>query len=209
MTKSESPTPARQAARAALQKERDAVQRVLDRREGKPRMPKVRLSENEHTGVVSLDYEDADSTRGLLFLMDAMGTGDERFAGELLRQVVSLGEHGARVSEGASDFALSVVAAVAPRDALETMLAAQMAAVHQATMMMARRLNHVETVAQQDASERALNKLARTYAGQMDTMKRYRSKGQQLVRVERVTVEGGGQAIVGAVETGGRGRDER
>ncbi len=75
-----------------------------------------------------------------------------------------MGEHGHSISEGASNFALSVVASVAPRDALEAMLAVQMAAVHQATMMMARRLNHVQTIPQQDATERALNKLARTYA---------------------------------------------
>jgi hypothetical protein len=50
-----------------------------------------------------------------------------------------------------------------------------------------------------------LNKLARTYAAQMDTLKRYRSKGQ-MVRVERVTVESGGQAIVGNVSKGGGSR---
>ena len=48
---------------------------------------------------------------------------------------------------------------------------------------------------------------ADSYAAQMDTLKRYRSKGQQTVRVERVTVESGGQAVVGNVETGGRGRE--
>jgi hypothetical protein len=37
----------------------------------------------------------------------------------------------------------------------------------------------------------------------MDTLKRCRSKGQQTVRVERVTVEIGGQAIVGNVSKGG------
>jgi hypothetical protein len=76
-------------------------------------------------------------------------------------------------------------------------------------MMLARRLNHVETIPQQDAAERALNKLARTFAGQMETLKRYRSKGTQTVRVERVTVESGGQAVVGHVAEGGRGGDER
>ena len=40
-------------------------------------------------------------------------------------------------------------------------------------MMMARRLNHVETKPQQDAAERALNKLARTYAMRMEALKRY------------------------------------
>ena len=33
----------------------------------------------------------------------------------------------------------------------------------------------------------------------MEALKRYRSEGQQTVRVERVTVSEGGQAIVGAV----------
>ncbi|WP_300246595.1 hypothetical protein [Antarcticimicrobium sp.] len=92
-----------------------------------------------------------------------------------------------------------------PEDAAETLLLAQMAAIHQATMMMARRLKHVENIPQQDAAERALNKLGRTFAAQMDTLKRYRTKGQQTVRVERVTVNEGGQAIVGDVRHGGRG----
>ena len=48
------------------------------------------------------------------------------------------------------------------------------------------------------------NPLARTYSAQMDSLKRYRSKGQQIVRVERVNVESGGQAVVGAVQHGGR-----
>lgn len=66
----------------------------------------------------------------------------------------------------------------------------QMATIHQATMMMVRRLNHAVNIPQQDASEQALNKLGRTYATQMDTLKRYRSEGQQTARLERVTVQG-------------------
>jgi hypothetical protein len=89
------------------------------------------------------------------------------------------------------------------------MLAVQMGAIHQATMMMARRLNHVETIPQQDAAERALNKLARTYATHMEALKRYRTGGQQKVTVEHVTVNAGGQAIVGAVAHGGRGSNEK
>ena len=90
----------------------------------------------------------------------------------------------------------------------EAMLAAQMAAVHMATMMLARRLNHVETIPQQDAAERALNKLARTFATQLEALNRYRTGGTQKVTVEHVTVTAGGQAIVGNVAHGGRGEDE-
>ena len=72
-------------------------------------------------------------------------------------------------------------------------------------MMMAQKLNHVDTIRQQDAAERAMNKLARTYAAQMETIKRYRSKGKQTVRVERVTIENGGQAVVDNVSHRGGG----
>ena len=76
------------------------------------------------------------------------------------------------------------------------------------TMMMARRLNHVDNIPQQDSAERALNKLARTFTTQMDTLKRYRAKAQKIVRVERVTVNDGGQAIVGDVDRGGAGQNK-
>ena len=127
---------------------------------------------------------------------------------ELLGQIAVLGSHGKRIDEGASNFALGFVDSMKPRDAAETLILAQMAVIHQATMMMARRLNHVDNIPQQDSAERALNKLTRSFTAQMDTLKRYRSKGQQTVRVERVTVQEGGQAIVGNVERGGRGHEE-
>ncbi|THH38661.1 hypothetical protein E4Z66_03575 [Aliishimia ponticola] len=122
----------------------------------------------------------------------------------VVSQIAALGSQGKQIDEGAANFALSFVDAMDPQDPAEVLLLTQMAATHQATMMLARRLNHVDNIPQQDSAERALNKLARTYAAQMDTLKKYRTKGQQVVRVERVTVEDGGQAIVGAVDAGGR-----
>ena len=84
------------------------------------------------------------------------------------------------------------------------MLAAQMAVVHVAMQRFARRLPHVETIQQQDSDERALNKLARTYAMQMEALKRYRTGGEQKVTVQHVSVSEGGQAIVGNVTQGPR-----
>ena len=127
----------------------------------------------------------------------------------LISQIAMLGSEGNRTDHLATNFALGFVDAMQPKDAAEALLLAQMASTHQATMMLARHLNHVETIPQKDCAEKALNKTARTFAAQMDTLKRYRSKGQQVVRVERVTVEDGGQAIVGNVETEGRGRAEK
>jgi hypothetical protein len=52
-------------------------------------------------------------------------------------------------------------------------------------------------------------KLSRTYVALLEGLNRHRGKGQpQVVRVEHVTVQAGGQAIVGAVAQGGGGQSE-
>ncbi len=158
-------------------------------------------------GVLQVKFTHADTALAQILMMADLGTCDPGFWAGIQGQVATIGAQGKAIDEGASNFLLSVVRGVQPRDELEAMLAVQMAAIHQATMMMARRLNHVETIPQQDAAERALNKLARTYATQMEALKRYRTGGQQKVTVEHVTVNAGGQAIVGAVAHGGRGSD--
>lgn len=154
--------------------------------------PSLKLHERDDR-VLVIDYS-GDLER----LMRASDSA--QVAHGLLMQVASIGSTGKSIDEGAANFALGFIDAMQPKDAAEALLLAQMAATHQAAMMMARRLNHVENLPQQDSAERAFNKLMRSYAAQMDTLKRYRSKGQQTVRVERVTVQDGGRAIVGSVE---------
>lgn len=157
-------------------------------------------------GVLRIGFDCEDVQVATLLQMADMGTIEADFHNGLVGQIASLGAHKRTVDSANSNFVMAVVRSVKPRDELEAMLAVQMGAVHAATMTMARRLNHVETLPQQDSAERALNKLARTFATQMEALKRYRTGGQQRVTVEHVTVNSGGQAIVGAVETGGGGR---
>lgn len=149
-----------------------------------------------------------DPTIAQIMQMADMGTTDQDFYWGLIGQIASLGAHGHKIDDTNSNFVISVIRAVEPKDGLEAMLAAQMGAIHAATMMLAKRLNHVDTIPQQDSAERALNKLARTFATQMEALKRYRTGGQQKVLVEHVTVNAGGQAIVGTVTHGGRVADE-
>jgi hypothetical protein len=96
------------------------------------------------------------------------------------------------------------VAGLQPRDQIEATLGVQMAAIHLATMKAAENLGGAKNLNVMDMQEKALNRLARTFAAQMEALKRYRSKGEQRVYVERVTVNEGGQAIVGPVIRGGR-----
>jgi hypothetical protein len=74
-----------------------------------------------------------------------------------------------------------------------------------ALMTFARRMAHVETISQQDSASNAFNKLARTFAAQVEALKRYRSGGEQKMTVQHVHVAEGGQAIVGNVSASAPG----
>jgi len=182
--------------------QQDRVKAVAKKQTARADGPPMKLKIVD--GVLQISFTHAEPDLAHILMMADLGTCDPDFMAGVQGQVASIGAHGRKIDEGASNFLLSVVRGVQPRDELEAMLAVQMGAIHQATMMMARRLNHVDNITQQDAAERALNKLARTYTTQMEALKRYRTGGQQKVTVEHVTVNQGGQAIVGAVTHGGR-----
>jgi hypothetical protein len=48
----------------------------------------------------------------------------------------------------------------------------------------ARRLAHVETIPQQDSASNAFNKLTRTFAAQVEALKRYHGGGEQKMTVQ-------------------------
>jgi hypothetical protein len=165
------------------------------------KLPSPNLKVVKSGEAMSLDVDHPDSAIATQLLMMALGTTSPYFVQGLLTQIGNAGSKGQEPDEGAINFMLSVVKGIEPKDEIEAMLAAQMAAVHMASMTFARRLAHVDNIPQQDSAERAFNKLARTFTTQMEALKRYRTGGQQKVTVEHVTVNEGGQAIVGSVST--------
>ncbi|WP_170398790.1 hypothetical protein [Ruegeria arenilitoris] len=105
------------------------------------------------------------------------------------------------------EFMLAAVAELKPRDTVERMLAVQMAATHVAMVRSARWLANSERIDQVNVHYNGYNKLARTYAAQVEALRKHRNGGKQTVTVQHVNVSDGGQAIVGNVGTGGRASD--
>jgi len=167
------------------------------------RAPRVRVSEQGKAQTIIADHP--DEATGYVLLMEALGTSEPDFLDGLLSQLANAGSSGRELEKRGINFMLSVIKGIKPRDQVEAMLAAQMAAVHMASMTFARRLGHVENIPQQDSAERAFNKLTRTFATQMEALKRYRTGGEQKVTVQHVRVSEGGQAIVGNVTHTSRG----
>ena len=135
--------------------------------------------------------------------------GDHEFANGLLTQLADAARSGKITTKRELDFMLALVRGINPKDETEALLAAQMAAIHNATMVAARRLKFIETIPQQDSASTMLNKLARTFAAQVEALKKYRSAGEQTIKVQHVTVNDGGQAIVGDVSQGGGGTEKK
>src|SRR6185295_2976492 len=104
---------------------------------------------------------------------------------------------------------VAALAGIGPKDELEGMMAAQLLAAHNAAMECYRRamLGEQTFEARRENLTQA-NKLSRTYAALTEALDRHRGKGQQRITVEHVNVHAGGQAIVGAVTPGGRGRQQ-
>ena len=168
--------------------ERTAASKYLARSEAKP---SVRLKVSKNAGATSVELDDP---KKLAFLMDALGSADMEFINGILWQLANAASEN-EVDERRLNFLVSVIKGIEPRDQLEAMLAAQMAVIHVASMTFARRLANVESIQQQDSAERAFNKLVRTFAVQMEALKRYRAGGEQKVPHEKIA--DGGQAAAG------------
>ncbi len=72
-----------------------------------------------------------------------------------------------------------------------------MAFVHVTSVEMARRLRNWGEI--DEVAERALNRLTRTFALQLEALKRYQALAEQKISLQQVSVTDGGQAIVGNV----------
>jgi hypothetical protein len=102
------------------------------------------------------------------------------------------------------------LAAFEPDDIAVAMLSAQMVAIHFQAMNL---LKKAATSSMVDTQKSYINlsaKLLRTYANQMETLRRHRQNGQQKVQqqmtVDHVHVHEGAQAIVGNVTNDPKGQ---
>ncbi len=142
--------------------ERAAVDRLRSRRNGKPPAPRFTVSHEGDTVTIEPDHVEPAYAHALL--TDMIATGDTTFSVGLLDQIANVARSGKKLTSRDLNFALATVSAIEPRDPVESLLAAQMMAIHNATMVAARRLNHADTITQQDSASNMLNKLARTFA---------------------------------------------
>ena len=130
-------------------------------------------------------------------LTEALGSQDPDFIWGLVSQ---LSQASTRFNDYEGlNFMLSVIKNIHPRDGIEAMLGAQMAALHMSMMNYVDEFARLGHTPQQEMAERAVNRLSRTFATLMGALKHYRTGGEQKLTVRHVSVSDGGQAIVGTI----------
>ncbi|MES2847369.1 MAG: hypothetical protein V4747_20305 [Pseudomonadota bacterium] len=136
----------------------------------------------------------AGPTNEMLKLIFGVKT-DPAALGLFLTTLTGLGLAGAPFR----DFAFAMGAEMEPGNAFEAMLVAQIAVTHSAMMAASQQAWDAPSIEAREAYDRIVNRLARTCLAQMEQFRRQRQGNAQIVRVEHVTVNEGGQAIVGNI----------
>lgn len=140
----------------------------------------------------------------------ATGAKNTSFASRIFKSCVHatglLHEGSLEVSAGHCAAISDALHAMRPQDEVEGLLITRLLALHFQGM------SYMETSSNNAVSsevrEMHLNrsvKLFRLYNETLETLMRYRRKGEQKVIVQYVNVEQGGQAVVGNIQTGGGG----
>lgn len=136
---------------------------------------------------------------GERLMADALGVADCDAMNDIVRQLVKASFSGPDPDEASLAFMISMMKSIKPRDSIEAMLVAQMVSVHVMAMRSAHQLASAADLDQHDSAMRALGRLTRTFPAQIEALSRHRSQSEPAITVQNVSVNDGGNAIVGNV----------
>jgi hypothetical protein len=134
-------------------------------------------------------------------LKNAFGTASSAFVDASLQQLIAAARlPNGGISEIAVNATLAFVEGAKPQNEVESALVMQMGCTHAAAMAVLGRVAGAHGPTRSTAAmASAAARLLRTYAIQVETLRRLRNGGSQFVRVEHVHVNEGGQAVVGTL----------
>jgi hypothetical protein len=191
--------------------DRAAAKAHLARRAARTLAPRVKL-EPLPSGGVCIEPDHPMRALWALALQQVFGTISTDFAGMMLGELAdAVTTDRDTIDEKTLNGILGALHGINPGDEVEAMLAAQMVATHLAAMECLRWARAPEqTFEGRDMNLRHATKLSRTYTMQVESLKRYRSKGEQRVVVQHqhvnVTADQAAVQVNGGVDPAPRGR---
>jgi hypothetical protein len=179
--------------------------------------PLKHMARSKKGNIQTLEPE-GDRPLALAKMAEAFGSADHGLQMFLFNQVVQTFK-GCQSSADSydedkmvelCDNAMAILQGIKPQDEIEGMLAVQMVGVHNMAMEAMRLVMIPDQYPEaRDCNANRANKLLKTFALQLEALKKYRTGGQQKMTVEHVHVHKGGQAIVGSVSQAEGGRKNK
>ena len=143
-------------------------------------------------------------------LKNAFGTASSAFVEASLYQLIAAARlPGSGICEIAVNASLAFIEGAKPQGEVECALVMQMACTHSAAMSVLGTFAGAHGYGRDvPLKASAAARLMRAYATQVEALRRLRNGGSQVVRVEHVHVNRGGQALIGNVRKDGSPRAE-
>jgi hypothetical protein len=160
------------------------------------RLPPVRVKLSRPDAYAAQTHPpDGDTKIWWRRLNKALGTASSDFVNASLLQIQAAARSPfGTISETAMNAALAMIEAVGPKDEIEGALAVQMACTHSGSMAVLAKLDAAFGTERRIAAlASAAARLMKTFAMQVEVLRRLRIGGQQFVRVEHVHINAGGQ----------------
>jgi len=176
---------------------------------GQRRLPPVRVKVWRANGkLAKVHPPDGEHENWWPRLSKALGTTSSDFTNAALFQIqAACRSPFGGISEVSMNAALAMIEAAAPKDEIEGALAVQMACTHTAAMAVLAKLDIAFATERRIAAfGSTAARLMKAYATQVEVLRRLRHGGHQVVRVEHVHVNDGGQAVIGNVKKSDEGR---
>ncbi len=185
------------------------------------RAARVAIHGTSPTGAMQMSLEPpADEQIDTAALRESFGCKEGVLASALLTQVLNICRDNSTdlPDQDTINAAIAAVHGIAPQDEAESLLATQMVGVHFLAMKLLQRSMTANSTVQTEQNVNMATKMLRTFAAQLEALKRYRSKGEQRVVVQHqhlnvsagqanVQVNAavpGGEGAGGLIESGGQ-----
>lgn len=176
------------------------------RRRIKARHPRLttRLETSKDGNVANIGPFHDDRDGWLARLDDLFGSTGRQFPLAQLNHVLKFtrGSDG-KYDEMRTNAILAAVDGVRPANEVEAMLALQMAVTHELAMQALVRAQRVGEIPQYESAGGMAVRLLRTFTAQAEALAKLQRGGEQVVKV--VHVHPGAKAVIGNVQTSGRG----
>ncbi len=193
-------------------------QAIIDnfRMNKKAKCPKVYVERNEDNTfkVISQTNNGSEGDKAELAqasMCSATGTHDFDFAGLMVRKIMGAACIGSpsvdnKVYTTLYNGITSALNALKPQDEIEGMLIGRLVALHfQSMEYLGWASNNDSTPEQRDCNINRATKLSRLYNESLESLMRYRRKGEQKVIVQHINMQGDAKAVITANLMGGGG----